>query len=577
MPTEYFLIHPNWTRREETRRNKTIIAPKIINQNNQAMRVKSQLLDETNRLQRFVSHPDHLVRMAWLSAGMTLIFWDLLTIPLALANATEDTQNFLVMVSHFTVWYWLFDLFYNFFTGYDTGAGIEMRPSMIARNYIRTWLLPDTILVLVEGVIKILELVAATGSEDLSSVKVLRAIRILRFLRLLRVQKISRMIEVMMKHFTSLTFWLSVKIASGIIFILVVNHYLAILFMVIGHQGLESGGPNWLEKYEAVDFGFWDTYAISLHWSLTQFTPSTNNVGPISVPERLFAIGVVLVALALFSSFLSSITNAVNALRSVRLSSASQEAQLQQFFNERNLPAALLAQVKAFMTVRVPAIQRMRETDVKLLLELPEALKRRLHSEMYLQHIMELPWWPGFIASHSDFVEKVCHTATTEMLASPGIDIFVPDKNCAGAIVPMDQGLIYTHREVFNKHSHRRFEGDAGVVSIRPYQLVADVGLWARWKYRGHLTSGVTCPYLFISAESFSDVAITYGGSMFRFLQIFGLLYVSHIEDLMDKGQMSDLQGDLQVIDDLKVRAEFFMEVTGRSTAVSVTSLLMDP
>ena len=29
------------------------------------------------------------------------------------------------------------------------------------------------------------------------------------------------------------------------------------------------------------------------------------------------------------------------------------------------------------MTVRVPAIQRMRETDVKLLLELPEALKRR--------------------------------------------------------------------------------------------------------------------------------------------------------------------------------------------------------
>ena len=31
------------------------------------------------------------------------------------------------------------------------------------------------------------------------------------------------------------------------------------------------------------------------------------------------------------------------------------------------------------MTVRVPAIQRMRETDVKLLLELPEALKRRTH------------------------------------------------------------------------------------------------------------------------------------------------------------------------------------------------------
>ena len=57
---------------------------------------------------------------------MLLIFWDLITIPLVLADATEDTQNFLVLVSHCTVWYWIVDLFYNFFTGYDTGAGIEM-------------------------------------------------------------------------------------------------------------------------------------------------------------------------------------------------------------------------------------------------------------------------------------------------------------------------------------------------------------------------------------------------------------------------------------------------------------------
>ena len=57
---------------------------------------------------------------------MLLIFWDVITIPLVLADATEDTQNFLLMVSHCTVWYWVVDLVYNFFTGYDTGAGIEM-------------------------------------------------------------------------------------------------------------------------------------------------------------------------------------------------------------------------------------------------------------------------------------------------------------------------------------------------------------------------------------------------------------------------------------------------------------------
>ncbi|CAL1169592.1 unnamed protein product, partial [Cladocopium goreaui] len=539
MPDEYFSIHPNWTREVFAARRKhfqdfrgdvehgiehpdrrrkhlqdfrgdvahgldhpdgrckhlqdfrgdvahgldhpdrRVVAPKMVT-THQGMRVKSQMLDESSRLQKYVSHPDHLVRMMWLCTGtmarqadagrggMLLIFWDLITIPLVLADATEDTQNFLVLVSHCTVWYWIVDLFYNFFTGYDTG-------------------------VLIEVVIKLLEIIAAT---ELSSVKVLRAVRILRFLRLLRLQKISRIIEVIAKHFTSLTFWLTV------------NHYLAIFFMAIGSRGVKNGGPNWLDTYT--------DEAISLHWSLTQFTPSTNNVGPISVPERLFAIAVVLVALALFSSFLSSITNAVNALRSVRLSSASQEAQIRQFFHERNLPAALLAQVKArrraittaFMRVRVAAISRMREKDVKLLLELPEALKRRLHTEMYLVHVMELPWWP-------DFVEKVCHRATTEMLGSPGGDIFVASE---GAIVPVDHG-----------HS---FEIAAGKeVSLRPYQPLADVGLWAVWKYRGHLSAEATCrseessdalnhrnvphrgPYLFISAEEFSEVAINFGGT----------------------------------------------------------------
>ncbi len=39
---------------------------------------------------------------------------------------------------------------------------------------------------------------------------------------------------------------------------------------------------------------------------------------------------------------------------------------------------------QAFMTVRVPAIQRIREKDVQLLLELPEALKRRQPAETHL-------------------------------------------------------------------------------------------------------------------------------------------------------------------------------------------------
>ena len=29
-----------------------------------------------------------------------------------------------------------------------------------------------------------------------------------------------------------------------------------------------------------------DAYAVSIHWALTQFTPATNNVAPVTVAER---------------------------------------------------------------------------------------------------------------------------------------------------------------------------------------------------------------------------------------------------------------------------------------------------
>ena len=54
---------------------------------------------------------------------------------------------------------------------------------------------------------------------------------------------------------------------------------------------------------------------MSLHWSLTQFTPSTQNIAPQNAPERCFAIVVLLAGLMTLSSFVSGVTNAVQTLR----------------------------------------------------------------------------------------------------------------------------------------------------------------------------------------------------------------------------------------------------------------------
>lgn len=569
MPAEYFSIHPQWSSGTKVTVRKSHAAKQAsVRPSVSVMRVKSLLVDENSFVQKFVFHPDALPRLAWLCFGMLLIFWDVVTIPLILGGVDNATMEFLYWASFVTLGYWIFDLLVNFLTGYDTGAGIEMRPRKIAWHYARSWFIPDLILVIIELLIKILEFVANT-TEELGSVRVLRIVRVMRFLRLLRLQKIARIGELIAKHFTSLTFWLTAKIASGMVFILVVNHYLAIFFMAIGLQGRQDGVRSWLVAYEVEDTEFWDVYAISLHWSLTQFTPATNNIGPVNSLERLFAICVVLVALALFSSFLSSITNAVTALRAVRLDYETREAQIRQFFNERNLPAALLAQVKAFMRMRSSAIRRVLEKDVKLLAELPDALKKKLHAEMFLSPISALPWMPSILRESTEFLEKVCHGAVDERIARPGIDLFVPDSESEGAIIASSDGLVYTRREIFLRYKQPFVNNSTGVVAIRPGMRLAEVGLWAVWRHRGHLTTETTCPYLFINAADFAEIAQQHGGTTFKYLHIFGLLYVSHVEDTMDKGVLSDLSADEDELQTLGRRAQTFMDLSSRDTTIS--------
>ncbi|CAK9058292.1 unnamed protein product [Durusdinium trenchii] len=71
-----------------------------------------------------------------------------------------------------------------------------------------------------------------------------------------------------------------------------------------------------------------EAYVASLHWSLTQFTPSTNNVAPTNSLERLFAIFVILLAMGCFSSFVGSITATVNALRSIQATKTKQHSEV---------------------------------------------------------------------------------------------------------------------------------------------------------------------------------------------------------------------------------------------------------
>eukprot|EP00913_Durusdinium_trenchii_P029896 g28013.t1 len=120
-------------------------------------------------------------------------------------------------------------------------------------------------------------------------------------------------------------------------------------YHIINHYNLFGGGylqqgislsstqSTWLKRMDLEEVGMFEAYVASLHWSLTQFTPSTNNVAPANSLERLFAVFVILLAMGCFSSFVGSITATVNALRSIQATKVKQQNEVLRFFAERKM------------------------------------------------------------------------------------------------------------------------------------------------------------------------------------------------------------------------------------------------
>ncbi|CAE7222718.1 KCNH6, partial [Symbiodinium pilosum] len=202
--------------------------------------------------------------------------------------------------------YWVFDVPASFITGYDSGGILEMRFAVVARNYVRGWLIPDIIVLSLDIVIFIVFGVSSSteGDDSLPSFRIARALRLMRFARLLRLHKMWHLVDDLLDRVKTDSFLLTIKIVRSLAVVLAINHYVSCAFLAMALL-FEEQSLTWLVLADLDQVPFTTQYLSALHWSLTQFMPATNNIAPNSATERVFAIFVVLIGLAVFSSFIS--------------------------------------------------------------------------------------------------------------------------------------------------------------------------------------------------------------------------------------------------------------------------------
>lgn len=77
-------------------------------------------------------------------------------------------------------------------------------------------------------------------------------------------------------------------------------------------------------------------------------------------------------------------------------------------------------------------------------------------------------------------------------------------------------------------------------------QMLCLACLWTEWHHRGRLTSGQNMSYFVkVHCEAFGQLVVKFGGSLWRYLQIFGILLVSELEHQQETGRpVTDLTMD---------------------------------
>eukprot|EP00747_Dinoflagellata_sp_TGD_P063811 gnl/TRDRNA2_/TRDRNA2_153618_c2_seq1.p1 gnl/TRDRNA2_/TRDRNA2_153618_c2~~gnl/TRDRNA2_/TRDRNA2_153618_c2_seq1.p1 ORF type:complete len:677 (+),score=89.80 gnl/TRDRNA2_/TRDRNA2_153618_c2_seq1:133-2031(+) len=489
---------------------------------------------ENTRKKRFLLSPQSTRRLIWDCWGLFLIMYDLVFIPMQLLGM-DQSAAFEIMMWVTTIT-WTIDIPLNFVTGVYVKNKLVMRPEIIARYYMSTWLPLDIAVSAVDWTSLLMGFMS-TSSQQASGDSFLRILRMVRFLRLLRLAKAERFVQSVQARINSNTFVLSLTIARLVLSIIVANHVIACLWYGVGI----AQDDGWPHVTGIVDADLSYKYTTAAHWALSNFQASVE-IYPVNAIERLFAISIGLIALILFSSFLSVITNLMMQLQQFRQKNTQRQRVVRNYLFSNNVSADISARVKKHIEGTSGGIHKEKEEEHKVLSELPTNLQMDLFREVRFPILAGNQFFSELIAEHPRAMRKVCFDCMEDYPVQQGDILFSSGEACSAMTILVRGELTYTRgrRRVSTdirgrskpvlpsdefEAANRRASSVKTEVSkhaIAKGDFLSESVLWTPWEHAGRLVSTKFGSLLLIHQKKFSETM-----SHHETLQIDARLYAS--------------------------------------------------
>jgi len=470
---------------------------------NAAMRNRSSqaLHIQANTSQHYWTlHPGGNTRLIMDVIGAVVLFFDLWIVPFVLSwNLKDKWVNDLAAVS---ILYWLIDLLLNFFTGYHRYGEVEMGLLKSMKHYLLTMFTPDAVVLVADMV--------ATMAEIRES-RLLRAAKVGKLFRMLRVARLLHFVE-RLNETTSYALPVEIqaffRILELLLCIVWVNHLLCCAWWAIGQDAPSDTGMHWVDAQ--LDFGtdqgtytnaprFYQ-YTTSLHWSMVQMTPGSMQVQPLNSWERAFNVVCLIFGIIFFSSLISSLSSVTTHMRLMKSEQVTRMKTLRKFMNQRKIDRrtqlTVLKQVSQRLRVARPLVQ----DDVEALRYLSDTLRRELHLEMILPHVMSHGFLRLVLVVNPNTAMSMCSEAMDFRVWSEADTLFLPD-SVARSVLFLTQGLL-----VYKQHPDTARVEQETLVDVTKGEALAEAALWVQWTHVGQCDASSMCEVVEVSETQLSLV-----------------------------------------------------------------------
>jgi len=463
----------------------------------------------------WICSPHARHRLAWDMAGIAVIGWDLVVIPLGVFQLPKS--DLLDIMGFVTLFFWSFDMLFSMTTGFYRKPGqceetalhevLEMQPRRILRHYFRTSFPLDVFVVGIDWLVLVIGATdfgkANQGGLESAGIarvsKLIRILRILRTLRLLRLAKLRTLFYHLQEMVDCESISVIVNMVKNVLCILVVNHVIACVWYLIGISVKDQ--PTWVEvhRLRPEDADFYYRYATALHWSLTQFTPASMHVQPQNTTERFFAVIVLLFAMIVFSSFVSSITAAMTNLRNISGKQAQQLFLLRKYLKQTHVSKDLSARVIRYILLVVAEKKKhITENSVDLLKLASRHLISQLKVEMYMPHMEWHPFFRQLYLETPNVSRRLCAVATRWESLSQCDILFHKGEPAAEMCIVRQGKLLYRHSS----------EGDS--VPVEAGVWICEAILWLEWSHQGDMLASTDSQLIAVDSSKFRETLVNH-------------------------------------------------------------------